>query len=300
MRLGVKKKAGGSRFWVRKKGEGLWVRKKGLWVRKEELGVRKEGLGVRKEGLWVRKEGLWVRKEGLWVRKKGLWVRKKGCGSEKKGCGSEKKESPPDSLPSHHLACAILLAPIIPALPPAPPLLFILPLSCASLPVFICLFSSTVPLSSCISVLFLVLALFFPLFCFLCHLNLLYLLSFVFSLPLTGSPLITWHVPSYSGSNHPSSRTCPTPLIYPSPLLRVSSSFLCLVSSTVPLSSCISVLFLFLALFFPLFCFHSFSLPCSFLSSASSFIGTCYILFHFVFSLSPLTASPLITWHVPS
>ena len=107
MRLGVKKKAGGSRFWVRKKGEGLWVRKKGLWVRKEGLwvrkeglwvrkeglGVRKEGLWVRKEGLWVRKEGLWVRKEGLWVRKEGLWVRKKGCGSEKKGCGSEKKES---------------------------------------------------------------------------------------------------------------------------------------------------------------------------------------------------------------
>ena len=105
MRLGVKKKAGGSRFWVRKKGEGLWVRKKGLWVRKEGLwvrkeglwvrkeglGVRKEGLWVRKEGLWVRKEGLWVRKEGLWVRKEGLWVRKKGCGSEKKGCGSEKR-----------------------------------------------------------------------------------------------------------------------------------------------------------------------------------------------------------------
>ena len=43
---------------------------------------------------------------------------------------------PPDSLPSHHLACAILVAPIIPALPPAPPLLFILPLSCASLPLF--------------------------------------------------------------------------------------------------------------------------------------------------------------------
>ena len=73
--------------------------------------------------------------------------------------------------------------------------------------------------------------------------------------PLTASPLITWHVPSYSGSNHPSSRTCPTPRIYPSRLLRVSSPFLCLVSSTVPLSSCISVLFLFLALFFPLFCF---------------------------------------------
>ena len=73
--------------------------------------------------------------------------------------------------------------------------------------------------------------------------------------PLTASPLITWHVPSYSGSNHPSSPTCPAPLIYPSPLLRVSSSFLCLLSSTAPLSSCISVLFLFLALFFPLFWF---------------------------------------------
>ena len=29
---------------------------------------------------------------------------------------------PPDSLPSHHLACAILVAPRVPALPPVPPL----------------------------------------------------------------------------------------------------------------------------------------------------------------------------------
>ena len=72
--------------------------------------------------------------------------------------------------------------------------------------------------------------------------------------PLTAS-LSSPGVCHLSGSNHPSSPTCPAPLIYLSPLLRVSSSFLCLLSSTVPLSSCISVLFLFLALFVPLFWF---------------------------------------------
>ena len=180
-----------------------------------------------------------------------------------------------------------------------------------------------------------------------------------------------------SGSNHPSSPTCPTPLIYPSPLLRVSSSFLCRLSSTVPLSSCISVLFLFLALFFPLFCFlfhlnllylqsrvfspplppdslPSHHLACailkwlqssqlshlprpSYLSFSSSarlflfplslilycpsfFLYICSISFpclvlsslliplsfepaissFICFLASPLTVSPLITWHVPS
>ena len=120
---------------------------------------------------------------------------------------------------------------------------------------FLCLLSSTVPLSSCISVLFLFLALFFPLFWFLFHLNLLYIISFIFSLPPSQPPLSSPGMCHLSGSNHPSSPTCPTPLIYPSPLLRVSSSFLCRLSSTVPLSSCISVLFLFLALCFPLFWF---------------------------------------------
>ena len=176
MRLGVKKKAGGSRFWVRKKGEGLWVRKKGLWVRKEELGVRKEGLGVRKEGLWVRKEGLWVRKEGLWVRKEGLWVRKeglwvrkKGCGSEKKGCGSEKKES-----------------------------------------------------------------------------------------PLTASPLITWHVPSYwLQSSQLSHLPHPSYLSFPSPARLFLFSL---------------VSFPLLSLFLPVYLSYFLSLPCSFLSSASSVI----------------------------
>ena len=178
-----------------------------------------------------------------------------------------------------------------------------------------------------------------------------------------------------SGSNHPSSPTCPTPRIYPSPLLRVSSSFLCRLSSTVPLSSCISVLFLFLALFFPLFWFlfhlnllylqsrvfslpldslpsHHLacailvapiipalppappllfilplscaSLPLSFVSLVfycpSFFLYICPISFPCLvlsslllplsfepaisstmcFLPSPLTASPLITWHVPS
>ena len=148
------------------------------------------------------------------------------------------------------------MAPIIPALPPAPPLVFILPLSCASLPLS---FASLI--LYCPSFFLYICPISFP--CLVLS-SLLIPLSFEPAIssficflpsPLTASPLITWHVPSQSGSNHPSSPTCPTPLIYPSPLLRVSSSFLCLLSSTVPLSSCISVLFLFLALFFPLFWF---------------------------------------------
>ena len=150
------------------------------------------------------------------------------------------------------------MAPIIPALPPAPPLLFILPLSCASLPLFPLSFVSYPLLSS-----------FFLYICpisFPCLVlsSLLLPLSFEPAIshficflpsPLTASPLITWHLPSYSGSNHPSSRTCPTPLIYPS----LSCASLPLSFVSYPLLSLflpvMSVLFLFLALFFPLFCF---------------------------------------------
>ena len=88
-----------------------------------------------------------------------------------------------------------------------------------------------------------------------------------------------------SGSNHPSSPTCPAPLTYLSPLLRVSSSFLCLLSSTVPLSSCIC------PISFPCLVLSSLLVPLSFEPAISSFI--CFLP-------SPLTASPLITWHVPS
>ena len=105
--------------------------------------------------------------------------------------------SPPDSRPSHHLACAILVAPIIPALPPAPPLLFILPLSCASLPlsfvslIFYCpsFFLYICPISfPCLVLSSLLLPLSFEpaissIICFLPS-------------PLTASPLITWHAPS--------------------------------------------------------------------------------------------------------
>ena len=104
---------------------------------------------------------------------------------------------PPDSLPSHHLACAILVAPIIPALPPAPPILFILPLSCASLHL------SFVSLIFCCPSFFLYICpIYFP--CLVLSSLLLplsfepaisYLICFLPS-PLTASPLITWHVPS--------------------------------------------------------------------------------------------------------
>ena len=143
--------------------------------------------------------------------------------------------------------------PIIPALPPAPPPLFISSF-------FLCLLSSTVPFSSCISVLFLFLALFFPLFWFLFHLNLLYLLSFVFSLPPDSLP------------SHHLAAILVAPIIPALPPAPPLLFILPLSCASLPLFPLSFVSYPLLSLFLPVYLSYFFSLPCSFLSSGSSFI----------------------------
>ena len=151
-----------------------------------------------------------------------------------------------------------------PRLSPAPPLyIYTSPLLrfSSSFSSFLCLLSSTVPLSSCISVLFLFLALFFPLFWFLFHLNLLYLLHSFSPLPPDSLP-----------SHHLACAILVAPIIPALPPAPPLLFILPLSCASLPLFPLSFVSYPLRSLFLPVYLSYFFSLPCSFLSSGSSFI----------------------------